>query len=210
MHAQPSTLVRRIVLFGAPLGYIVLGLVHPMGDLEVGDAAGFYIFLHVVQPLLIALIAYGLWLLVEGNESRAATVVRYALVPYLILYSMFDAIAGVATGLIVQEANGMSAADQAAVQRMMDGIGEHPVLVALWIGAGLSWLVPAVAAAIAVAQLVPRWVTAAMVLGAVVFAVGHPLPTGPIGMALFLGGVLWLELRPREERAPELARPVPS
>ena len=155
MHTQRSTFVRRAVLFGGPLGYIVLGLFHPMGDLDVGDATGLYIFLHLVQPVLIALIAYGLWLLVEGLESTAATVVRYALVPYLILYSMFDAVAGVATGLIVQEANGMSAADQAAVQRMMDGIGEHGVLVALWIGSGLSWLVPAVAAALAVRERVP-------------------------------------------------------
>jgi hypothetical protein len=207
MHPR-SQLVRRTILFGGPLGYIVLGLVHPMGDLEVGDAAGFYIFLHLVQPFLIALIAFGLLLLVEGLESTAATVVRYSLVAYLIVYSMFDAVAGVATGLIVQEANGMSVADQAAVQRMMDGIGEHGVLVALWIGAGVSWLVPAVAAAMAVRERVPRWVTAGMVLGAVVFAVGHPIPPGPIGMSLFLGGILWLELRTREERVPEVVAPV--
>jgi hypothetical protein len=108
----------------------------------------------------------------------------------------------------VQEANAMSAADQAAVQRMMDGIGEHPVLVALWIGAGLSWLIPAVAAAMAVAERVPRWVTAAMVVGAAVFAVGHPIPPGPIGMSLFLAGIVWLELRGTREPVPELAAPV--
>jgi hypothetical protein len=210
MRTRPSVLFRRVVLFGGPLGYILLGLVHPMGDLEVGDAAGFYIFLHVVQPLLIALIACGLWLLVDGLESRAATVVRYSLIAYLILYSMFDAVAGIATGLIVQEANGMSAADQAAVQRMMDGIGEHPVLVAMWIGAGLSWLIPAAAAAIAIRHLVPRWITAAIVLGAIVFAVGHPFPPGPIGMALYLVGILWLELRPRVEPASAAAAPVPG
>jgi hypothetical protein len=209
MHPR-STLVRRAVLFGGPLGYIVLGLVHPMDDLEVGDAAGFYIFLHLIQPFLIALIAFGLWLLVDGLESTAATVVRYSLVAYLIVYSMFDAVAGVATGLIVQEANGMSVADQAAVQRMMDGIGEHGVLVTLWIGAGVSWLIPAVAAALAVRDRVPRWVTATMVLGAILFAVGHPVPPGPIGMALFLVGILWLELRGREEPAPEVAAPVPN
>jgi hypothetical protein len=209
MHPR-STLVRRAVLFGGPLGYIVLGLVHPMDDLEVGDAAGFYIFLHLIQPFLIALIAFGLWLLVDGLESTAATVVRYSLVAYLIVYSMFDAVAGVATGLIVQEANGMSVADQAAVQRMMDGIGEHGVLVTLWIGAGVSWLIPAVAAALAVKDRVPRWVTATMVLGAILFAVGHPVPPGPIGMSLFLLGILWLELRGREEPAPEVAAPVPN
>jgi hypothetical protein len=208
---QPrSTLVRRAVLFGGPLGYIVLGLVHPMGDLEVGDPAGFYIFLHLIQPFLIALIAFGLWLLVDGLESTAARVVRYSLVAYLIVYSMFDAVAGVATGLIVQEANGMSAADQAAVQRMMDGIGEHGVLVTLWIGAGVSWLIPAVAAAMAVSDRVPRWVTAGMVIGAVVFAVGHPIPPGPIGMSLYLGGILWLELRGRDEPVPKVAAPVPN
>jgi hypothetical protein len=208
---QPrSTLVRRAVLFGGPLGYIVLGLVHPMGDLEVGDPAGFYIFLHLIQPLLIALVAFGLWLLVDGLESTAARVVRYSLVPYLIVYSMFDAVAGVATGLIVQEANGMSVADQAAVQRMMDGIGEHLVLVALWIGAGVSWLIPAVAAAIAVSDRVPRWVTVGMVIGAAVFAVGHPIPPGPIGMSLYLGGILWLELRGRDEPVPKVAAPVPN
>jgi hypothetical protein len=210
MSPQSSRLVHRAVLFGGPVGYIVLGLVHPMGDLEVGDAAGFYIGLHLVQPVLIALIAYGLWLLVDGLESRSATVVRYALVPYLILYSMFDAVAGVATGLIVREANGMSAADQAAVQRMMDGIGEHPALVALWIGAGLSWLIPAVAAAIAVREQVPRWVTLAMVVGAAIFAVGHPIPFGPIGMSLFLVGILWVELRGSREPVPEVVAPVVS
>ena len=209
MHPR-STLVHRVILFGGPLGYIVLGLFHPIDDLEVGDAAGFYIFLHLVQPFLIALIAFGLWLLVDGLESTAATVVRYSLVAYLIVYSMFDAVAGVATGLIVQEANTMSAADQAAVQRMMDGIGEHGVLVALWIGAGLSWLIPAVAAAMAIRERVPGWVTAAMVLGAVLFAVGHPIPPGPIGMSLFLAGILWLELRGREEPVPELAAPAPN
>jgi hypothetical protein len=210
MHSQRSTLARRVVLFGGPIGYVALGLAHPMGDLEVGDAAGLYIFLHVVQPLLIALIAYGLWLLVDGVESTAATVVRYALVPYLIVYSMFDAVAGIATGLIVQEANGMSAGDQAAVQRMLDGIGEHPILVALWIGAGVTWLIAAVAAAMSVRQQLPRWVVAMMILGAIVFAVGHPKPPGPVGMALFLGGILWLELRPRAERAPEVAAPIPN
>jgi hypothetical protein len=210
MFPPASLALRRAVLFGAPLGYILLGLVHPMGDLEVGDAAGFYIFLHVVQPLLIAFIAYALWLLVDGLDSTAASLARYALVPYLIVYSMFDAVAGIATGLIVQEANGMSAADQAAVQRMMDGIGEHPVLVALWIGAGVSWVIPAVAAAMAVRRQLPRWITAAMLLGAVVFAVGHPFPPGPIGMALYLLGIAWLELRPRGAPAPKAAAPVPS
>jgi hypothetical protein len=38
-----------------------------------------------------------------------------------------------------------------------------------------------------------------MAIGASVFALGHARPMGPIGMALFLAGIAWLELRPRRE-----------
>jgi hypothetical protein len=44
-----------------------------------------------------------------------------------------------------------------------------------------------------------------MGLGALVFAVGHPKPTGPIGMGLFLAGIIWLELRPQSTEARALA-----
>jgi hypothetical protein len=40
-----------------------------------------------------------------------------------------------------------------------------------------------------------------MAIGAAVFTLGHAPPIGPIGMGLFLAGVVWLELRPRRERA---------
>ena len=40
-----------------------------------------------------------------------------------------------------------------------------------------------------------------MTVGATVFALGHARPVGPIGMTLFLAGVIWLELRPRREEA---------
>ena len=41
-----------------------------------------------------------------------------------------------------------------------------------------------------------------MALGALIFAVGHPKPFGPIGMGLFLAGVVWLE-RSREAESPQ-------
>jgi hypothetical protein len=55
-----------------------------------------------------------------------------------------------------------------------------------------------------------EWILYRRDMTAVVFAVGHPKPPGPIGMTLFLGGILWLELRPREQPAPEVAAPVPN
>jgi hypothetical protein len=201
-------LLRRGVLFGAPLGYIVLGLVHP-DDPDVGDDATFFIYLHVVQLFLIALVAYALWLLVEGVDRRAATVVRIAIVPYAVFYTAFDSLAGIATGLIAQEGGNLSAAEGAAVQRLLDNLGEEPLLAFSYLASGIAWLVPAAAAALALRDRVPIWITVVMVVGAAVFAVAHPWPPGPIGMTLYLLGIAWHELRPRPALTPEIAAPAP-
>ena len=111
---------QRIALFGGPIGYIALGLVHPMSDPKVGDATDFFVFLHVVQPVLIGLMAYALWTLVEGLPGRAAKVARFAVVPYAIAYTMFDSIIGVAKGVFAGEAGSLSAADQAVVASVLE------------------------------------------------------------------------------------------
>lgn len=73
----------------------------------------------------------------------------------------------------------------------------------IYLGAGLSWFAAVVAATVAVKKRGPRSALVLMALGALIFAVGHPKPTGPIGMSLFLAGVLWLELRPRTVETPQ-------
>jgi hypothetical protein len=59
----------------------------------------------------------------------------------------------------------------------------------------LIWLAAALAVVIALRKGAPRPALVLMGLGAAVFAVAHPQPTGPIGMGLFLVDVAWLELR---------------
>ena len=64
----------------------------------------------------------------------------------------------------------------------------------------------ALAAAIAVKPIGGLGPTLLMAIGAAIFAVGHPFPPGPIGIALFGLGIAWLEVR-RPTQAPE-AQPV--
>jgi hypothetical protein len=40
-------------------------------------------------------------------------------------------------------------------------------------------------------------------IGRTVFGLGHARPVGPVGMALFPAGIVWVELRPRREIAGE-------
>jgi hypothetical protein len=195
-------LLRRTILFGTPLLYIALGIIHPMEDPVLGEATGVFIGLHFAQMFLIAGLAYSLWLLVDGLENRAATVTRVLIVPFVILYTTLDAIAGLGMGDLVRMANEAPAAQQATLGPFIDELREPDLAgYVIYLGAGLSWLAAVVAAAVALRKRGPRASLVLMVLGALVFAVGHPKPTGPIGMGLFLAGLIWLELRPQTAEA---------
>lgn len=199
---EKRTMLRRAVVFLAVAGYFVLGLLHPP-DIKVGDdTANLYLVIHAVQPVLIGLLAWSLFLLVEGLPGRAAQIARYAVIPYVIAYAMLDTIAGISTPLIVREANSMSPAEAATVQRMLDGIDEL-IPFAIWLASGLTWLVAAIATAVAVKQIGGRGPATLMAIGAAVFAVAHVFPPGPIGIALFGIGVAWLELRRAPAPAPQ-------
>ena len=203
--------IRRTVLFGTPLLYIVLGIIHPMEDPGLGEATGVFIGLHFGQLFLIAGLAYSLWLLVEGLESRAATVTRALILPFVILYTTLDAIAGLGMGDLVRMANESSAAEQATLGPFVEELREPDVGgYVIYLGAGLSWFAAVVAAAIALKGRGPRAALVLMVLGALVFAVGHPKPTGPIGMGLFLAGLVWLELRPHRAEASRAVSAQPT
>jgi hypothetical protein len=202
---QRETWLRRGFLFVAVVGYFIIGVIHP-ADIDVGDATTLYIGIHLVQPVFILLLAWGIWLLVKDLPGRAAQLARVAIVPYAIAYSMFDAIAGVSLGGIVRLANDASPPDAAAVQRLMD-TGTDYVGIVIFVASGLSWFVMALAGDIAVKQIGGLGPTLLMAIGAAIFAVGHPFPPGPIGIAIFGLGVAWLEVRREAAKAPE-AQPV--
>jgi len=207
---ERETWLRRGFLFLAVAGYFVVGVVHP-ADIEVGDETTLYLWLHLLQPVLILLLAWGIWFLVKDLPGRAAQVARVAIVPFAIAYSIFDAIAGIATGVVVREANGLNSAEGAAVQRVFDESDAvtEALSAGVYVAGGLTWFVMAFAAALAVRPIGGLGPTVLMVIGAAIFAVGHPFPPGPIGIALFGLGVAWLELRRGAAEAPE-AQPVPT
>jgi hypothetical protein len=196
--------LRRGLLAVSVVGYIVIGLIHP-DDIEVGDATALYLGIHLVQPLFILTLAWGIWFLVKDLPGTAARIARVAIVPYAIAYSIFDAIAGVAIGVVVREANRMSPTDGAVVQRVFDDSDAftETVSAGVYVVAALAWLLMALAAAFAVKQIGGAGPTLLMAVGAVIFAVGHPFPPGPPGILLFGLGIAWLELRRQAAEAPE-------
>ena len=202
MESEHSIVRRRAILFGVPFLYLVLGLLHPTANPEVGDETGFFIGLHVAQLVLIGGLAYMFWLLIEGLGSRAARAARALILPFVIVYTALDAVLGIAWGIVVEKANELPVADQPAAGRLVDSLLEpEPLGYVLYFGAGLLWLAVALTVVAALWPRAPRPALALMAIGATVFALGHARPVGPIGMTLFLAGIAWLELRPGREEA---------
>jgi hypothetical protein len=206
MENEHSTLVRRAFLLGVPFLYLGLGLLHPTSNPELGDETGLFIGLHVAQLFLIGGLAYMFWLLIDGFDSRSATVARALILPFVIVYTALDAVLGIAWGIVAEKANELPVADQRAAGRLIDALLEpEPLGYVLYFGAGVLWLALALTVVTVLGRSAPRPALALIAIGATVFALGHARPVGPIGMALFLAGIAWLELRPRREGAADAA-----
>jgi hypothetical protein len=199
--------LRRAALFAGPAGFIVVGLLHPVPDPRMGDAAGLFIVLHLVQPILIGLLAYALWTLVEGLPGLAPRVARVAVVVFALAYTVFETIAGTAMGLLVREANKLSDSERAGGAAVVEAIDGLWIGIPLFLLASLSWLVAAVAVAVALRGN-GLAVSLLIGIGGAIFAVAHPFPPGPIGMTLVLAGFVLHEYR--TSRASDRVEALPA
>jgi hypothetical protein len=190
---------RRVLLLGVPFLYVLLGLVHPTANPELGDDTDLFVRLHIVQLFLIVGLAYVLWLLVEDVDNRAATVARVLIIPFVVAYTALDSVLGIAWGIAAEKANDLPVTDQGGAGRLVDALisgDPDPRGLALYFGAGLLWLAVALAIVAALRDSAPLGALVAMSLGAAVFMLGHAPPMGPVGMGLFLVGIAWIEFRP--------------
>lgn len=202
---------RLVVLLGVPSSYVLLGLLHPTDNPELGDDTDLFIGLHIAQLVLIVGLAHVLWLLLAGVTNRAATVARALIIPFVVAYTTLDAILGIAWGIAAETANALPAADQEGAGRLVDelisGDPDPRGLILYW-GAGLLWLATTLAVIAALRDTAPLGALVSMTLGAAAFTLGHAPPMGPIGMGMFLLGIAWAEFRPRPpERSTHAAGP---
>jgi hypothetical protein len=135
----------------------------------------------------------GVAVLTHGIGDSAATVSRAALAPFVAFYSAFDASVGLSGGLLAryvsQHPSTSDAVGQAA-DTVTDPLST-PVLAAVYAIGVVSWMVAVLGAAIAVRRAGVNLIgPVLLVAGAVVFAIDHAAPFGPIGMVVFLVGAV--------------------
>jgi hypothetical protein len=204
-----------LVVLAAPLAWVVVAFLHPSDEPYEGiaDEANRWIFVHVAQLVLTPLLAAGVWMLVGGIQSVAAAVTRAVLAVWMVFFSAFDAVAGIATGVLTRHANSLTGEARAGVVAAIEFLwndsrlagGGFSVLGDLGQG---SWIVVAIAATVALYRArVSRVIVGATLVS--VFFAAHSGPPAAIGLVgLFVAELLTFGSR-RTEAAPGRA-PEPA
>ena len=170
--------------------------IHPAPDVEaqaVMDIATWFAVFHVLQLVLLGLVTLTVFVLADDFGVARSWTVRLGLGLFMIFFSAYDAVAGIATGLAMRTARDLAAAQQEGVwQAVEDWPGLDPPVLVLDVVGTLGWVAALVAVAVAARRAGARraeWVLVA--LAGVVLMGGHPFPLGTIAFGcLFLAALL--------------------
>jgi hypothetical protein len=186
-------------MIGVPLAWALLLLFHPSGEgdqvyLDVKDEVTKMLAVHVGMLLFIPLIAVAVYLLLRGVEGAAAQISRIALVPFVVFFSAWETLQGIATGILAAELNGRPVNERASGAALIQDFAEHPLARDLGVFASigtLSILIAMIAAGIALRREAGAPLSVAILLGLFGFLIGaHPPPFGPIGLLCFAAAVV--------------------
>ena len=147
-----SAPVRRVLLLGPPLAFAVLEGLHPRPDVNpqaVMEVATWFATFHAIQLVLMGLVAVSVAILADELGAARAWSTRIGMGVFLIFFSAYDAVAGIATGLAMRTARDLPAAQQLGVwETVKDWPGWDPPVFALNIVGTLGWVVALVGIAL--------------------------------------------------------------
>jgi hypothetical protein len=216
MEENPMTSVfRRLFVVLVPLGLAVSLWWHPPGGTEiyadVKDDVDHWIFVHTSLLLFTPLLGIAAFMLLRGLEGRPAALSRIALIFFLVFYTAYEVTIGLGTGVLVDYANGLPPAEQAAVADAIQHYNGNAILadpsISLVLGF-LGWVVAMLAAAVAFRRAGAGGPVTILVGFAALFAV-HPPPIGPFGLVCFAAAAVLVE-RARARRTSALATSSPG
>jgi hypothetical protein len=191
-----SVWLRRIAIFGAPLGLAGLAAVHPIvgGTLVPEDKLGVWTLIHTLQIPLAALLGVAVVLMLDGLDGVGAKAARLAVIPWVAAFAAFDGIAGLATGALSGYGH-LHPTQSTVVIGIAAAVADSPIAaVALPLGASFFALVAFGGAAVALQRAGASGIAAlAIGAGGVVWTFIHPLVGAP-AMLIFAFGALLVEL----------------
>jgi hypothetical protein len=195
---ESQVALRRLVLLGTPLALAILEIFHPKpsGASEAVDQGEWFMWFHIIQVPLIGLIALAVYLLTDGLEGQAVSVSRWAIAVFAVFFSAYDAAAGIGTGYVLNEAQGLTAEQQETIWQTVKDLPELSLPFGLSIVGTGGWVVALIAAAIAIRNAGgSRGPFVLLILAGVFLLGGHPFPFGTLAFGCFFLATALLELR---------------
>jgi hypothetical protein len=155
-----------------------------------------FLVVHLGMLLFIPLMAVVVYRLLRGVPGTAANVGRIALIPFVIFYSAWETLQGIANGVLVDKVNAMPASDRDVGAELVQDFAESPLVRDLGVFAvlgSLGLIVALIATGVALKREAGAPTSVAVLLGISGFLItAHPPPFGPTGLALFIAAVLLL------------------
>ena len=170
--------VRRAVIFGAPFLAYLIGVAHP-ARLVVGESDRLFLAIHLGFPFVICLLAWALYLLVDGVENRAATPARVLVIPFAVAYTAFESFAGIARGAFVWKANDLPLDRQQNAAELISSVTHSGLARPLWLTATALWLAAALSVVVALRRRAPVPALVLLAAGALLFGMTPRQAVGP-------------------------------
>ena len=187
-----STPIAAIVVAAVCLAWVVVALIHPTSLTD--DDTPTWMFVHIAQLVFAPVVALGILTLLKGIEGRAVTLARGAAVLWAAWFSAYDAVAGIATG-ILSGGDARAAGEYLFEHGLVTGLG--------WVAPGM-WLLVVISAGLALrASRAPTVTYAALFVSALVFT--HAGPPAAVGFAA-LAVALWTGLTMGDHSDPSRSR----
>jgi hypothetical protein len=186
-------------MIGVPLAWAVLLLFHPGGEadevyLSLQDEVTEGLVVHIGMLIFIPLMAAVIYRLLRGIEGTAAQISRAALVPFVVFYSAWEVLQGIANSILVDEVNGLPATERSTGIELVQDFAESPLARDLGVFGSIGTLgliVAMIAAGVALRRNAGAPVSVMVLLVLSGFLItAHPPPFGPTGLVLFVVALL--------------------
>ena len=189
---------RREVAFmiGVPLAWAILLLFHPRGEGEdfypiIRDDVTAWEIVHLGTLIFVPLMAGVVLLLLRGTEGTSAMVSRIALAVFAVVYTAWEVLIGIGTGILVDEVNQLAEAERPVGAVLVEEFTDSSLIMALEKIGTVAWFVALLAAGVAlVRQAGASWLVPALLVLSAVPTAWHVFPFGQVGLALFIAAVL--------------------
>jgi hypothetical protein len=186
-------------LIGVPLAWAVLLMFHPGGEAtdvygSARDDVTAFLVVHLGMLLFIPLMAAVVYLLLRGVGGSAAKVARIALIPFVVFYSAWETLQGIANAVLIDQVNALPQSERGVGAELIQDFAESPLVRDLGVFAALGslgFIVALIATGVALRNEAGAPTSVAVLLGISGFLItAHPPPFGPTGLALFIVAVL--------------------